>query len=53
MVMHLDDFLRRRTHLALTEHRASLRCHPALAETAKILFGPKAEEEIERYFNPH
>ncbi len=51
MVVHLDDFLRRRTHLALTEHRAALRCHPALPETARILFGKNAEKEIERYFN--
>ncbi|QBG49075.1 glycerol-3-phosphate dehydrogenase/oxidase [Verrucomicrobia bacterium S94] len=51
MVIHLEDFLRRRTHLALTEHRAALRCHPALAETARILFGPNAETEIERCFN--
>ncbi|MDZ8118269.1 glycerol-3-phosphate dehydrogenase/oxidase [Pontiella agarivorans] len=51
MVVHLEDFLRRRTHLALTEHRAALRCHPALAETANILFGDRAEEEIEHYFS--
>ncbi len=50
MVVHLEDFLRRRTHLALTEHRAALRCNPALAETAKILFGDRADEEIQRYF---
>ncbi len=53
MVMHLDDFLRRRTHLALTEHRAALRCHPALAETASILFGKNADAEIEQYFSSH
>ncbi|VGO16706.1 Aerobic glycerol-3-phosphate dehydrogenase [Pontiella desulfatans] len=50
MVVCLDDLLRRRTRLALTEHRASLRCDPGLAEAAKILFGKNAEAEIERYF---
>jgi alpha-glycerophosphate oxidase/glycerol-3-phosphate dehydrogenase len=50
MVVHLEDFLRRRSNLALTMHRASLKCDPGLAETAKILFGKRAQEEIDRYF---
>ena len=51
LVVHLEDFLRRRSRLALTMHQAALRCDPGLTETAKILFGPKAEEEIAKYFN--
>jgi glycerol-3-phosphate dehydrogenase len=51
MVMHLDDLIRRRTMLALTHHRASLRCDKGLPEAAKILFGENAQQEIDRYFN--
>ncbi|MDF7798185.1 glycerol-3-phosphate dehydrogenase/oxidase [Pontiellaceae bacterium B1224] len=51
MVLHLDDFLRRRTRLSLTHHKASLRCEPGLQEAAEILFGKNAPEEIERYFS--
>ncbi len=50
MVLHLDDFLRRRSMLALVEHRASLRCDPGLPEAAKILFGKNAATEIDRCF---
>jgi alpha-glycerophosphate oxidase/glycerol-3-phosphate dehydrogenase len=50
MVLHLEDFLRRRTQLALTCHKASLRCDPGLQETAHILFGKRADEEINLYF---
>ena len=50
MIIHLEDFLRRRTHLGLTEHKAALRCAPGLAEAAKILFGKNARQEMNRYF---
>ena len=50
MVVHLDDFFRRRTRLALIHHRAALRCDPGLPEAARILFGQNAETEIDRYF---
>jgi glycerol-3-phosphate dehydrogenase len=51
MVMHLEDFLRRRTRLALVSYKARLRCDPGLQEAAEILFGAKkAKEEIERCF---
>ena len=51
MVIRLEDFLRRRTWLALTQHKAALRCDPGLPETTKILFGKRADEEIARYFD--
>lgn len=51
MVVHLEDFLRRRSMLALTRHRAALRCHPGLPEAARILFGDNAEEKISSYFS--
>ena len=50
MVIHLEDVLRRRTPLALTQYRARLRCDAGLKETAKILFGKNADAEIDRYF---
>ncbi len=50
MVIHLEDFLRRRSRLALIRHRAALRCDPGLPEAAKILFGINAEAEIKHYF---
>lgn len=50
MIVHLEDFLRRRSMLGLTHHRATLYCDPGLKETAQILFGSTADAEIERYF---
>ena len=49
MVMHLEDFLRRRTLLELTMGREALRTDPGLREAAEILFGDDAEAELERY----
>jgi alpha-glycerophosphate oxidase/glycerol-3-phosphate dehydrogenase len=51
MVIHLEDFLRRRTRLELIRHRAFLRCHPGLPEATRILFGKNADAEIARYFS--
>ncbi len=39
MILRLDDFLRRRTRLALTIHPARLHCDPAFKEVSAILFG--------------
>ncbi len=50
MVVHLEDFLRRRTLLALVLDHDALRTHPGLPEAARILFGERAEEELRRYF---
>ncbi len=49
MVVHLEDFLRRRTMLELTIGREALRTDPGLREAAEILFGDHAEAELERY----
>ena len=49
MVVHLEDFLRRRTMLELTIGREALRDDPGLREAAEILFGEHAEAELERY----
>ncbi len=50
MVVHLDDFLRRRTMLELTLGKAALRAEPGLQEATHILFGSEAEAELHRYF---
>lgn len=49
MVVHLEDFLHRRSRLELTVHRATLRCDPGLPEVARILFGKQATTELNRY----
>jgi glycerol-3-phosphate dehydrogenase len=49
MVVHLEDFLRRRTMLELMMGRKALRNDPGLREAAEILFGENAEAELERY----
>ncbi|MDF7826327.1 glycerol-3-phosphate dehydrogenase/oxidase [Pontiellaceae bacterium B12227] len=51
MVVRMEDFMRRRTRLGLTEHKSTLRCAPGLPEAAQILFGQHAEAEIGRYFS--
>ncbi|MBN2163643.1 MAG: FAD-dependent oxidoreductase [Pontiellaceae bacterium] len=50
MVVHLDDFLRRRTRLELTTGRNALRTHPGLIAVAQIIFGTEADTELDRYF---
>jgi glycerol-3-phosphate dehydrogenase len=50
MVVHLEDFLRRRSRLALTVDRESLRTDPGLGDAAKILFGDQAAAELAEYF---
>jgi glycerol-3-phosphate dehydrogenase len=50
MVMHLEDFLRRRTMLELTIGKEALRNHPGLPEAAQILFGDQADVELDRYW---
>lgn len=51
MVVHLADFLRRRTKLELTIGREALRSDPGLKEAAQILFGDRAEAELAGYFS--
>jgi alpha-glycerophosphate oxidase/glycerol-3-phosphate dehydrogenase len=52
MVLHLDDFMRRRSKMALVVDHETIRTAPGLKEAAQILFGNDADTEIERYFNP-
>ncbi|VGO22778.1 Aerobic glycerol-3-phosphate dehydrogenase [Pontiella sulfatireligans] len=51
LVVRLEDFLRRRSRLALTQHPATLRCDPGMPEAARILFGQHADAELARYFS--
>jgi glycerol-3-phosphate dehydrogenase len=50
MVSKLEDFLRRRSEIALTERRETLRRLPGLMEACRILFGERAQERFDEYF---
>lgn len=50
MVTKLSDFLRRRSKIALIEHRDTIRNSAGLLEACQILFGDQAEEKLEAYF---
>ncbi len=45
-IVHLDDFLRRRTKLRLIERDEVLASDPGLKEAARILFGDRADDEL-------
>ena len=44
MVVHLEDFLRRRTKISMMISRKHLEENPATKEACQILFGPHAED---------
>lgn len=50
MVVRLEDFLRRRTKIALVTPRDELRRAPGLRETCEQLAGARADELIAEYF---
>jgi glycerol-3-phosphate dehydrogenase len=52
MVVTLDDFLRRRSKIALVIRRDELRHAAGLREACRILFGSEAEAKLEAYFAP-
>ena len=52
MVVDLEDFLRRRTKIALTVSKDSLRNDPGTREVCKALFGSEAQTRFEEYFAP-
>jgi glycerol-3-phosphate dehydrogenase len=49
MIVHLENFLRRRTMLELTMGRETLLAGPRLRAGAEILFGEHAGAELDRY----
>ena len=50
MITKLDDFLRRRSKIALIARKNTLREAPGLFEACRILFGDYAAERFEEYF---
>jgi hypothetical protein len=49
-VVKLEDFLRRRSKIALVVRREEIRRAPGLREACRILFGDDAEAKIAEYF---
>jgi len=45
----LDDFLRRRSKIALVVRREDILAAPGLWRACEILFGDRAEEELVKY----
>jgi len=50
MVTRLEDFLRRRSKIALIARRDTIRQAPGLMEACRILFGDDAQAHFEEYF---
>jgi glycerol-3-phosphate dehydrogenase len=50
MIVKLDDFLRRRSKIALVISREAVRAAPGLREACEILFGDDAARRLEEYF---
>ena len=51
MITKLEDFLRRRSKIALIAHTTTIREAPGLFEACRILFGDEAEAKFEEYFS--
>jgi glycerol-3-phosphate dehydrogenase len=49
MIETLDDFLRRRTLIAMTHRREDLLADPGLSVVAALLFGENAEQQLAEY----
>ena len=50
MIVKLDDFLRRRSKIALVVTQQALRQAPGLHEACELLFGGAAQERYDEYF---
>src|SRR5439155_22672808 len=50
MIVKLDDFLRRRSKIALVIHESALREAPGLREACELLFGADADVRLREYF---
>ena len=51
MIVKLEDFLRRRSKIALVVRREEIKRSPGLLEACKILFGDQAQAKIDEYFD--
>ena len=50
MIVKLEDFLRRRSKIALVVRKEDIKNAPGLMEACEILFGEQAQEKIDEYF---
>jgi glycerol-3-phosphate dehydrogenase len=50
MITKLEDFLRRRSKIALIARQADIRRAPGLIEACEILFGDQAQAKFDEYF---
>ena len=50
MITKLEDFLRRRSKIALIASAEAIRAAPGLVEACEILFGDAAQEKLDEYF---
>jgi len=50
MIVKLEDFLRRRSKIALVARKEDIRNAPGLMEACGILFGSQAQEKFDEYF---
>ena len=50
MITKLDDFLRRRSKIALIARKRTIEVAPGLFEACRILFGPEARDKFIEYF---
>jgi glycerol-3-phosphate dehydrogenase len=53
MITKLEDFLRRRSKIALVERTADIARSPGLAEACELLFGDQAGAKLAEYFAAH
>jgi len=51
MIVKLEDYLRRRSKIELLLPRETLRQSPGLLQACKILFGDRAQQRIDEYFD--
>jgi glycerol-3-phosphate dehydrogenase len=51
MIVKLEDFLRRRSKIALVVRRDQIRQSPGLLEACQIMFGDEAQAKIDEYFH--
>ena len=52
VIVKLEDFMRRRSKIALVERKEDMRKAPGMMEACEILFGDKAQEKFDEYFQP-
>ena len=50
MITKLEDFLRRRSKIALVERKEDIQRSPGLAEACDLLFGAQAADKLAEYF---